>query len=169
MPLPIEFYHEGKPASANGSWNEKKQWKLDIAKATNDALVKKFLPNPVPKPHLTKKGVAKAYGGQATIKVFFFPHSNQYIDIDNGLKYTIDGIAESLMTNDKYVTRIISERFLPMPGTSVVAPLARLNVLTTALSLANTPTLMAGGGVTPAPDVTAIKIETYQSNGGKYW
>jgi hypothetical protein len=169
MPLPIEFYHEGKPASVNGAWQEKKQWKITIANATNDALVKKFLPKPVPKTFATSKGIPKPYGGEATVKVFFFPHSNQYIDIDNGLKYTIDGIAEALMTNDKYVTRIISERFLPVVGTSVVAPLSMLSTLTTAFNIANTPKSLPGGGFTPAPDVTAIKVEVYNPNGGVYW
>lgn len=165
MPLPLEFHHIGRPASVNGTSQEKQDWRRDIAAATDAKLTQKFAGQPVPKPYLTSKGVPKAVGGKATVKVFFFPHNQQYIDIDNGLKYTIDGIAEALLTNDKLVSRIVSERFLPGPGISIIAPASRYSTLAAALAISSPSAASAMLG----RDVVAIKIEDYQSNRGKYW
>ncbi|VVP13900.1 hypothetical protein PS850_03511 [Pseudomonas fluorescens] len=63
------------------------------------------------------------YEGAVTVKVFYFPISKQYIDVDNGLKHTIDGFAPHIRKNDKTLARIITERFAPIPSASLVVPI----------------------------------------------
>jgi len=145
VPL-VEFAVIGRPASVNaGDKNaaRKRIWKqLVYTEASNQY-----------------SGPPVSY--KTTLKVFYFPHNNQYTDVDNGLKYTLDGIKNLVIDDDKQVTRIIAERFLREPGASLVVP---LNI---AAPVANVLHAMESK---PKKDyVTLIKLEKYECNGGSLW
>jgi hypothetical protein len=139
----IEFHLTGKPASVNGSTERKKSWK-DLVCRTVTAMYSKG-----------------KVGERLTLKVFYFPHNQQYCDVDNGLKYTIDGMAPVLMTNDRNVTRIIVERFTKTPGASLVVPLNIASDIANLINLRETSKI---------PDYyTLVKLEEYECNGGSLW
>lgn len=136
----------GRPASVNADTTNKNNWKAIVAKAANDAISKTYI----------------KHGGDVEVKIFFYPENNQYIDIDNGLKYTIDGFAQVLIVNDRNVTRIISERFPSNPGASLTVPInAALNVLTSLRTQNANPR--------NRKHITAIKLEQYTCNKGAHW
>lgn len=143
---PIEFAVIGRPASVNAGTQNKNNWKAIVANAAKNAISSTYIKN----------------GGEVEVKIFFYPENNQYIDIDNGLKYTIDGFAELLIVNDRNVTRIISERFPCNPGASVVVPInAAVSVLNALrIQIANPKN---------KEHVTAVKLEDYICNNGGHW
>ncbi|WP_313049758.1 RusA family crossover junction endodeoxyribonuclease [Atlantibacter subterraneus] len=139
----IEFDLSGKPASVNGCKARKDSWKAQVQ----------------------SKVMALYTGGKNgekfTVKIFYFPHNEQYCDIDNGLKYTIDGMASDLMDNDKTVTRIITERFPKIPGASLIVP---LNI---APQIAQ---VIKQREISKSPVyLTLVKVEEYDYNGGSLW
>ncbi|NBD00720.1 RusA family crossover junction endodeoxyribonuclease [Atlantibacter hermannii] len=139
----IEFDLTGKPASVNGSKARKDSWKAQVK----------------------SKAIALYTGGKIgeklTVKIFYFPHNEQYCDIDNGLKYTIDGMADVLMKNDRTVTRIITERFPKIPGASLIVP---LNI---APQIAQ---VIKQREISTSPEyLTLVKVEEYEYNGGNLW
>ncbi|WP_318365283.1 RusA family crossover junction endodeoxyribonuclease [Enterobacter sp.] len=142
----VEFAIIGRPASVNsgkGSATRKKLWKALVHKEASS--------------HYSGSPVCY----ETTIKVFYFPHNGQYTDVDNGLKYTLDGIKNLVINDDKQVTRIIAERFLRAPGASLVVPLS---------AAAPVAGVLHAMELRPKKDyVTLIKLEKYECNGGLLW
>jgi hypothetical protein len=103
------------------------------------------------------------YAGNLTAKFFFFPHDNQYLDVDNGIKHTLDAISPPIIKNDRSVQRLIAERISAVPGVSLVIPAALAPTLLAAFNIASG----TGGG--PKVQATAIKIEPYINNNGAMW
>lgn len=152
MPVPIEFVVTGKPSSVNSTSTKKNNWKSIVHREANRALNLKFPTPPVPSP----------YSGDVTVKLFFFPHTNQYLDVDNGIKHTLDAMSPPIIANDRSVQRLVAERVPSVPGASVVVPAALAPTLLQAFNIAN------GSG--PLKDqATAIKVEAYVSNNGAMW
>jgi hypothetical protein len=89
-----------------------------------------------------------------------------YVDVDNGLKHTIDGFNPPLLKNDKTVMRVIAERFLPpKAGASLIVPVGIVPVLLNAMQVAS-------GALAPgirADHVTAVKVEAHAPNAGGLW
>ena len=171
MPIPIEFVVRGRPSSVNGTSAKAMIWKTAVSTAANARLVANFATSLPP----------AAYTDDATVKVFFFPADDQYTDVDNGLKHTIDAISEhlrpvppfppfaSVLANDKTVQRIVAERFPPVPNASLIVPIGFAPTLAAALMIANGQT-NAAAGITPAEEyATAIKVEAYVDNSGGLW
>lgn len=153
LPVPIEFVVKGKPSSVNSTSAKKTAWKLNVRSEANAALLAKYPVPPVPSP----------YAGDLTAKVFFFPHNNQYLDVDNGIKHTLDAMAPPIIANDRSVQRLIAERISAVPGASVVVPVALAPTLLAAFNIASG----AGGG--SKTQATAIKVEPYAANNGAMW
>lgn len=125
--------------------------------------------------------VSTPYTDQVTLKVFFFPHNDQYTDIDNGLKHTIDALAcharpvppsapfAPILNNDKNIVRLVVERFARIPNASLVVPATAAPTLHQALMIATgrVPANMVG----PAkPEyATAIKFEAYTYKNVDFW
>ncbi len=154
MTVPFEFVATGRPSSVNASTSKKAKWKRRVDRTVRIELIRAHLPKPVP----------AVYAAEVTVKVFYFPTNKQYVDIDNGLKHTIDALAPHTLTNDKLVQRLVVERFLPVPGSSMKVPITYGASLAKAFDLAN--------GVThPGRPLhaTAVKLEPYISNGGALW
>lgn len=153
MPVPIEFVVKGKPSSVNSTSTKKVAWKLNVRNEANAALLAKHPVPPVPVP----------YVGDLTAKFFFFPHNHQYLDVDNGIKHTLDAMAPPIIANDRFVQRLIAERISAVPGASVVVSAALAPTLLAAFNIANG---AYGGAKTQA---TAIKVEPYTNNNGAMW
>lgn len=156
MTIPIEFTILGNPSSVNSTSIKKNTWKLLVEGASLDALSS------------TYPGGAK-YADTVAVKVFYFPVNNQYIDVDNGLKHTIDGLAEHILVNDRTVTRIITERFPLIPGASLIVPIGLGSHIAGALSKAHTATPSSAGVTVQKTHVTAVKVESYFDNKGIFW
>lgn len=156
MTIPIEFTVLGNPSSVNSTSGKKTAWKMLVEAAAEGAVA------------LHYPGAAKSTAA-LTVKVFYFPINQQYIDIDNGLKHTIDGLATSIFTNDKAVARIITERFPPVPKASLLVPIGFANEISNALMIANGAGHSATGAPIPQQHATAVKVEPYTDNNGKFW
>lgn len=154
MCIPIEFVVVGRPHSVNDKDSSKKQiWKSAVlSSCQNEIKKKKSIMNPAP------------YADEVTIKVFYFPKTNQYSDVDNGLKYLIDAISEEkgktsnppkLLKDDSNVTRIIAERIKMTAGNLVNVPLGAAANIAQAIFFSE--------------QATAVKIEAYISNNGAHW
>lgn len=155
MTIPIEFTILGNPSSVNSTTLKKNTWKTLVQAAAKGALTIMY-PGVIP------------YAGMVTVKVFYFPINQQYIDVDNGLKHTIDGMAKNIFENDKTVTRIIAERFPLIPGSRLVVPIGLGSHISGALS--NAHRVKPASGVTvQKTHVTAVKVEAYADNKGKFW
>lgn len=152
MPIPIEFVVTGKPSSVNSTSTKKNIWKANVNTQANVALNLKFSAPLVPPPH----------AGDMTVKLFFFPHTNQYLDVDNGIKHTLDAMSPPIIDNDRSVQRLVVERIFSVPGTSVIVPAALAPTLLKAFNVAR-------GLGAPKMQATAIKIETYVNNNGAMW
>ncbi|MCD4500166.1 hypothetical protein [Chromobacterium vaccinii] len=171
MPIPIEFVVRGRPSSVNGSAAKAMTWKMAVSKEANISLAAKFAPSLPP----------AAYADDATVKVFFFPPNDQYTDVDNGLKHTIDAISEhrrpvppsppfaSILANDKTIQRVVAERFPPVPNASLIVPIGFAPTLARALMIANGQTNNAAGTLPAEEYATAIKVEPYTYNNGGLW
>lgn len=153
MPVPIEFVVTGKPSSVNSTSAKKVAWKTNVRDEAVAALLLKYPMPPAPIP----------YAGNLTAKFFFFPHNNQYLDVDNGIKHTLDAMAPPIIANDRSVQRLIAERISAVPGVSLVIPAALAPTLLAAFNIASG----TGGG--PKVQATAIKIEPYINNNGAMW
>lgn len=153
MPVPIEFLVKGKPSSVNSTSAKKIAWKLNVRTEANAALLAKYPMAPAPGP----------YGGDLTAKFFFFPHNNQYLDVDNGIKHTLDAMSPPIIANDRSVQRLIAERISAVPGASVVVPAALAPTLLAAFNVAS------GTGGNPKVQATAVKVEPYMNNNGAMW
>lgn len=142
----VEFAVIGRPASVNSGKKyaaRKKLWKHLVYTEAS----KHYTDLPVPY--------------KTTLKVFYFPHNGQYTDVDNGLKYTLDAMKNVVIDDDKSVTRVIAERFLTEPGSSLVVPLklapAVMKILTDMQAK-------------PKKEyVTLVKLEKHECNGGSLW
>jgi Holliday junction resolvase RusA-like endonuclease len=152
MTIPIEFLVYGRPSSVNATSAKKWAWKA----AVNDAAVKVLGKSPPP-PHV----------GEVTVKFFFFPPSRQYTDVDNGIKHTLDAISPPVLANDRTVMRVIAERFIPEPGSSLVVPVGMASTLASALMSASGQTASLRGGLPQY--ATAIKVVEYADKNGEHW
>lgn len=154
MTVPFEFLALGRPSSVNAASVKKAVWKCNVTQCAETELTNIYHPNAVPAP----------YASDVTVKVFYFPINRQYVDIDNGLKHTIDAISPPVLKNDRLVQRLVVERFLPVPGASVRAPITFAPTLVKAFDYAN------GRSVPGWPiHATAVKVECYVANGGTLW
>jgi Holliday junction resolvase RusA-like endonuclease len=157
MTIPIEFTVLGNPSSVNSTSKKKNTWKRLVEDASRGALSSGY------------PGGLK-YPDSVAVKVFYFPVNKQYIDVDNGLKHTIDGLAEHILENDRTVIRIITERFPLIPGANLVVPIGLGSYITGALLKAHTATpSSAGVTVQKKTHVTAVKVEAYFNNKGMFW
>lgn len=142
----LEFSVSGRPVSVNaGKKNaiRKEKWKEIVHNET--------------KKHYT--GTPVTY--KTTLKIFYFPNNNQFTDVDNGLKYTIDGMAPLVMVDDRNITRVVAERFVFEPGESLVVPLHLARSIAKLLQTWHT---------SPKKEyLTLIKLEKYECNGGALW
>lgn len=156
MTIPIEFIVKGRPSSVNSTSDKKKAWKKKVYLEAHVALATASLPSSSP----TTKNV--------TVRIFFFPKNNQYLDVDNGIKHTIDGFSPPILANDRTVCRLIAERFTPKPGASLKVAAALAPTLQQAMMIANG---HPGGAGSPVPKeiATAIKVEEYAWNNGALW
>ena len=155
MTVPIEFVAMGRPSSVNATSAKKWVWKKIVQDAADAELVRVHAPNPTPGPCTH----------DVTVKVFYFPKNRQYIDIDNGLKHTIDAIApKPVLHNDKLVQRLVVERFALAAGASMKVSILAAPTLAKAVRIAT------GQAMGNAPvHVTAVKVEAYAANGGALW
>jgi hypothetical protein len=170
--IPIEFEVKGKPSSVNGTSAKKLAWQTSVSDAGKAALAAKY-PPPQPAP--------AAHTGNTTIKVFFFPHNRQYLDIDNGLKHTIDALRvpapsvaakqphAPILADDRTIFRLITERFPPRPGASLVVPAGFAPTLARALMVANGRSGNASSATSQPEFATAIKFESYADDEGALW
>ena len=161
MTLPVEFVVAGKPASVNGP-KKRDAWKTRVSAAAKLAL---------------GGWTGPMHSVEVTVKVFYFPVSGQYIDIDNGLKYTIDALCPpaavskwlpagpALLHNDRAVTRVITERFPTASATSLVAPAGLAATLLKAWLIARP----AGPGGAAPEHATAVKVKGYTPPAGGFW
>jgi hypothetical protein len=147
--IPIEFHVNGRPSSVNASTAKKNIWKAAVKAAAQAAL------GPVPNP---------PHDGEVTVKFFFFPATQQYTDVDNGIKHTLDAISPPILANDRTVLRVIAERFAPTPGSSLIVPVGMVPALANALMTASG---QATGGI--GQFATAIKIEAHTGKNGALW
>jgi hypothetical protein len=85
------------------------------------------------------------------------------------LKHTIDGFTAPILENDKNVARIITERFPPIPGASLLVPIGFGAEIAGALMVANGAGRSSTGSPLPKQHATAVKIEAYADNDGKFW
>lgn len=154
MSLPLTFVALGKPSSVNGTPAKKNVWKAIVNAAASAAVAAKVPP-----------WVGGPYPGHTTVKLFFFPATLQYIDVDNGIKHTIDGMTPPVLLNDKDVLRVLAERIAPVPGAGVVVPIGAAFELIQAAQLA-AGTWAAG---TPAEHATVIKVQKHISAGWSLW
>ncbi|MGN3966812.1 hypothetical protein ACS0ZG_31925 [Burkholderia gladioli] len=159
MTIPIEFLVKGKPSSVNSTSVKKHAWKAKVTAAANAQLAANFGGGPIP----------AAHAGDVTVKVFFFPHTQQYLDVDNGLKHTIDAFSPPVIANDKTVTRLVAERFAPIPGASLTVPVGIAATLVTALMTASGQASVAAGGAFNPEFSTAVKVESYIFDNGAHW
>lgn len=171
MTVPIEFVALGRPSSVNGTSAKMLVWKEIVSDIGKVELAQKFAPNPIAPP----------YTGDVTVKIFFFPPNGQYTDIDNGLKHTIDALCTHnrpippaapfapILSNDKTVLRITSERFTQIAGASLLTPVGLAPTLLKALMIANGQASIAAGGPFNPEYATAIKFEPYINNNGGLW
>lgn len=155
MTVPVEFLVYGRPSSVNSTSLKKNDWKSKVNKAAKVALAAAHGQSAIPPPH----------GGEVTVKIFFFPHTRQYLDVDNGLKHTIDGFSPPVLKNDRTVVRIITERFVPSPGASLIVPVGIAPIIQDALMAASGHSPGGGG----AQFSTAVKIEPFADNKGALW
>lgn len=144
MTIPIEFVVTGKPSSVNSTTLKKNVW-VGIVNAAAQVQV-----------NLQYPGVAPSMN-DATVKLCFFPHNNQYLDVDNGIKHTIDAFCPPILANDKSVQRVMAERFMPAPGAALCAAAAA------SVTIANALAIQAAGN-----HATAIKVEGF-ANSGAIW
>ena len=177
MTIPIEFAVIGRPSSVNGETIRKRAWKQNVAKEANAKLITNF-PTGVPAPHRD----------EVVAKLFFFPTDNQYTDIDNCLKHTLDAICHnpkappcplpapagfpaplfaSILANDKSVMHVTAERLSPTPGAGLVVSAAMAPALIRAFLISRG--LTAPGSPTGPAYATAIKLEAYVATGGANW
>lgn len=159
MTIPIEFCITGRPSSVNSTTNKKNIWKNTVNVAANAHLVATFAPQPVP----------AAHAGDVTAKIFFFPPTQQYLDVDNGLKHTIDGISPPILANDRTIIRLVAERFAPIPGASLIVPIGFAPVLSQALAIASGQASVAAGSPYDPQHAVAVKVESYVDNNGALW
>lgn len=158
MTIPIEFLVTGRPSSVNSTSAKKRAWKTKVNSAANAAVKAK-----------AAGGHHTPYDKEVTVKVFFFPHTQQYLDIDNGLKHTIDAVSPPILSNDRSVVRLIAERFAPTKGAKLTVPIGMASTLATALMTAGG-LLSSKTGSPGTPEFsTAIKVESYIPNDGKHW
>lgn len=149
MTIPIEFQVAGRPSSVNASAEKKRIWKAAVTAAAHAAL------GPLPAP---------PHNGEVTVKFFFFPATQQYTDVDNGIKHTLDAISPPILANDKTVLRVVAERFAPIPGASLIVPVGMGPTLARALMTASG---QATGGT--GQYATAIKVEAHAGKNGAMW
>jgi len=152
MTIPLEFLVYGRPSSVNATSTKKSAWKAAVKAAATTALG--HMP---PTPHK----------GEVTVKFFFFPTSQQYTDVDNGIKHTLDAISPPVLANDKTVQRVIAERFVPEPGSSLVVPVGMAPTLAMALMSASGQSAFFSGGLPQY--TTAIKVIDYTDKNGEHW
>ena len=108
MPIPLEFTVSGWPVSVNdpatiGAWQNRGE-----AVAQHQKIEK-----------LGLAGSASKSIQDATVKIFFFPATRKYADVDNAIKPTIDGLKKALLNDDRQVQRVIAERFFPLDGATM--------------------------------------------------
>jgi len=154
MSLPLAFVAVGKPSSVNGTPAKKHAWKAIVNVAASAAVAAKLPP-----------WVGGPYPGRTTVKLFYFPATLQYIDVDNGIKQTIDGMNPPVLLNDKDVIRVLAERIRPVPGAGVVVPIGAAFELVQAAQIA-AGTWAAG---TPAKHATAVKVQKHMSTAWSLW
>lgn len=162
MCLPLEFTVVGKPYSANRSTSQKKKnWQNNVMDTCQNAINQKNKPLNNPNP----------YTGEVTVKVFYFPKNNSYCDVDNGLKHLIDGFSEpkpnskiaaplpppppKLLKDDRNIMRIITERFIRKPGSTLTLPKNMASI--------------AANAIVATDHCTAVKVEAYVANSGGAW
>ncbi|WP_156425888.1 hypothetical protein [Herbaspirillum rubrisubalbicans] len=168
----FEFYAVGHPPSVNkASAIKKDSWKAIVraeCAATIASGTQTLMPLPYPK--------------SSIVKVYFFPTTKQYFDLDNGLKYTLDGINQftagndakrlglvptphTLITDDRNVARIVAERVVLKPGASIVARIGAVQMFLNAYAAA----LAAAVPGAPKPYGVAIKVEPFIKRHGPKW
>ncbi|WP_427913960.1 RusA family crossover junction endodeoxyribonuclease [Ramlibacter sp. MMS24-I3-19] len=153
MTIPVEFLVHGRPSSVNATSAKKKVWKTAVNAAAASALG-----SSPPPPH----------AGEVTVKFFFFPTSRQYTDVDNGIKHTLDAISPPVLQNDKTVMRVVAERFVPEPGSSLIVPVGIAPILANALMSASGQSAFLAGAGKPQY-ATAIKVVPYTEKSGEHW
>ncbi|MDZ5458014.1 RusA family crossover junction endodeoxyribonuclease [Azohydromonas lata] len=141
MCLPIEYCISGRPASVNGKSKKKQAWKKGVDAATRTALAAKM-------PHK----ISAPYDASVMVKVYLFPASKQYTDVDNVLKYTVDGMVPSLLKNDKQVDRVVAQRVIKSRLTSILVSLPHARAIADAIDLQNN-----------GEFGTAIKVEIFNN------
>lgn len=150
MTLPVEFVALGRPTSVNKTTMRKKAAWMG---AVHSALLSKLA---------MKSPPAFPYPDNVTVKIFFFPMNGQFLDIDNGLKHTIDAFKWPLLMDDKLVSRLITERFRPTPGATVSVTAASAPLLWHCWRVSQ-------GLLGPRKYATAIRVEEHIPDGGALW
>jgi hypothetical protein len=131
----------------NSPSGRKQQWKADVSTAAAAVLAATVPPWTWPPGPL--------YAGDVVAKVWYFPPTAQYIDVDNGLKYTIDGLCPPLW-DDKTVMRVIAERVVaPVANAALLAPIGLAATLLNAMQAA------VGGPGVAGVHATAVKVEAH--------
>lgn len=97
MHPPVEFVITGRPASANDPNILKQKWKISVASTAMANFSGNICPNPV------------------SVHLVHFPPRRIHCDIDNIIKYTIDGLASVLFVNDCQVQHVTARRIVKRP------------------------------------------------------
>ena len=163
----------GHPPSVNNASTLKKDgWKAIVraeCAATIAAGTQPLMPLP--------------YERSSIAKVYFFPTTKQYFDLDNGLKYTLDAInhysadkdatrlglvptPQTLLIDDRNVARIIAERVILKPGASVVTRIGSVPIFIAAYAAAMAAAAVPGSA---KPYGVAIKVESFRKRHGPKW
>ena len=111
LQFPFEFVVYGTPVSHQGrSAAAREEWKELVAK-TCEA----WLPNPII-PTVRRIGVT----------MFYFPAEEMTGDVDNIVKYTLDGLNGLIYEDDKQIERVVVQKFEPRRMARFTAPSSTL-------------------------------------------
>ena len=96
--FPFEFTILGTPPSLQSSNPKAKEaWKDNVRASSQPRL---------PEQHF-------AYEGAVAVTIFYFPDGPMVGDLDNILKYTLDGLSKHIIIDDGQVERIVVQKFEP--------------------------------------------------------
>jgi Holliday junction resolvase RusA-like endonuclease len=90
--FPLEFLVHGTPVSVQTKRAQSREaWKARVKDASNSAL---------PEQHLASEE-------RLSVTLFYFPDAEMEGDVDNIVKYTLDGMSRHVYMDDRQVERVV--------------------------------------------------------------
>ncbi len=109
--FPLEFVIHGTPVSAQTKRAEsREQWKQRVKEASYSALPENQF----------------ATEAKLAATIYYFPDTPMEGDIDNIVKYTLDGMSRHIYLDDRLVERVVVQKFEPGNIFAFAAPTAAL-------------------------------------------